>query len=80
MLTKFAWSLICVKIAGQAVDFRIEPVQGSPGVYLQLEGTARLCTSEWEVATYISPQGDSNNVDAIGKYIDCSVPFSTRGI
>jgi hypothetical protein len=57
--------LLCVEIAGQAIDYRIEPVQSSPGVCYQREGTARLYPSQWEVVTYLSLQGDSNNVDTI---------------
>jgi len=64
MFTIFAWSLLCVITMGQCIDFRNEPLQSSPGLYYQCEGTARLYTSEWKVVTFLSLQGASNNVDA----------------
>jgi len=79
MWTIFAWPLLCVVIiAGQDVDFQIEPVQGSPGLQYQSVGTARLYSSEWKVVTYLTLQEASNNVDVIRKYIDFVVAFCTK--
>jgi hypothetical protein len=79
MWTIFAWPLLCVVIiAGQDIDFQIEPVQSSPGLYYQPVSTARLYCSEWKVVTYLSLQGASNNVDAIKKYIDFTVAFCIK--
>jgi len=64
MWTIFAWPLLCVIIAGQGIDFLIEPVQSSPGLCFQGEGTAGLYASEWKVAIYLSLQG-ATNVDAV---------------
>ena len=65
-------------IAGQDIDFRIEPVRSSPGLYYQSVGTARLYSTEWKVVTYLSLEGASNNVDAIRKYIDFTVAFCVK--
>jgi hypothetical protein len=54
MWTVLAWLLLCVINASQGIDFRNEPVQSSPSLYYQCEGTARLYTSEWKVVTYIN--------------------------
>lgn len=78
MWTVLAWLLLGVVIASQGIDFRNEPVQSSPGLYYQSEGTARLYASEWKVVTYINLQGASNNVDAIRKYIDFTVAFCLK--
>lgn len=72
------WPLLCVIIADQGNDFRIEPVQCSPGVYYQHEGTAKLYASEWKVITHLSLRGASNNVDGIGKYVDFTVAFCIK--
>jgi hypothetical protein len=75
----FAWPLLCVIImAGQDIDFRIEPVQSSPGLYYQFVGTARLYSTEWKVVTYLRLEGASDNVDAVWKYIDFTVAFCAK--
>jgi len=56
----FAWPLLCVIIVGQVIDFRIETVQSSPGLYFQHEGTARLYASERKVVICLSLQGAGN--------------------
>jgi hypothetical protein len=67
-----------VIIASQGVDFPIEPVQSSSGLYYQPVGTARIYSTEWRVVTYLSLEGASNNVDAIRKHIEFMVAFYTR--
>jgi len=75
----FAWPILCVVIiAGQDIDFQIEPVQSSPGLYYQSMGTAILYSTEWRVVTCFSLQGASNNVDAVRKYIDFTVAFCIK--
>ena len=73
---------ICVAptiiIAGQDIDFQIEPVQSSPGLYYKPVGTARLYSSEWKDVTYLSLKGASNNVDEIRKYIDFTAAFGVK--
>ena len=79
MWTIFAWPLLCVVIiAGQDIDFQIEPVQSSPGLYYQPVGTARLYSSEWKVVTYLSLKVASDNVDEIRKYIDFTAAFCVK--
>ena len=79
MRTVFAWPLVCVVIiAGQDIDFRIEPVRSSSGLYYQSVGSARLYSTEWKVVTYLSLEGASNNVDAIRKYMDFTVAFCVK--
>jgi len=79
MRTVFAWPLLCVVIiADQDIDFRIEPVRSSPGLYYQSVGTASLYSIEWKVVTYLRLEGASNNVDAIRKYIDFTVDFCVK--
>jgi len=79
MRTVFAWPLLCVVIiAGQDIDFRIEPVRSSSGLYYQSVGSARLYSTEWKVVTYLSLEGASNNVDAIRKYMDFTVAFCVK--
>ena len=70
MWTIFAWPVLCViMIASQNIDFHIEPVQSSPGLYYQPVGTARRYSTEWREVTYLSLQRTSNNVDAIRKHM-----------
>jgi hypothetical protein len=79
MRTVFAWPLLCVIIiADQDIDFQIEPVQSSPGLYYQSVGTTRLYSTEWKVVTYLSLEGASKNVDAVRKYIDFTVAFCAK--
>ena len=43
MWTIFAWPVLCVVIiAGQDIEFQIEPVQNLPVLYYQPVGTSRL--------------------------------------
>jgi hypothetical protein len=79
MWTIFAWPVLCaIIIAGRDVDFRIEQVQNSPGLYYQPVATAKLYSSEWNVVTYLSLQEARNNVDTIRKYIDFAVAFCMK--
>jgi len=54
----FACSLLCVMIMGQGIDFRIEPVQSSPALYYQCEGTARLYAT-WVESSHLSQSARS---------------------
>jgi len=79
MWTIIAWPVLCViTIAGQDIDFQIDPVQSSPGLYFQPVGTARFYSTEWRAVTYLSLQKTSNNVDAIRKRIHFTVAFCVR--
>ena len=73
------WPVLCViVIAGQDIDFQIEPVQSSPGLYYQLVGTASLYSTEWRVVTYLSLQEYNNNVDVIRKHIEFTEAFCVK--
>jgi len=65
-------------LCGPDIDFQIEPMQSSPSLYYQPVGMARLYSTEWRVATYLSLQRESNNVDAVRKHIEFTVAFCVR--
>jgi len=43
---RVARNVCVIIIAGQDIDFQIQPVQSSPGLYYQPVGTARLYYTE----------------------------------
>jgi hypothetical protein len=75
MWAVIAGALIVGIASSGSVDVRNDPIRRSPGLYFLHEAQARLYTSEWRIVTYINLQQASDNVNAIGKYIESTERF-----
>jgi hypothetical protein len=62
-------------MGGGSLDFRIEPIPESPGLYYEHVGEARLSSSEWKILSYINLTQVDTNFDVVKRYAKFTVDF-----
>ena len=73
------WLTACIAcfliLEGGSLDFRLEPISESPGLYYEHVGEARLSTSEWKILSYVNLAQVNTNFDVVKRYAKFTVDF-----
>ena len=68
--------ITCLFIAGgNTLDFRLETIPESPGLYYEYIGEARLSNSVWKILTYVDLSQVDSNFEVVKKYARFTIDF-----
>lgn len=70
-----AWVACFLIVGGGCLDFRLERIPESPGLYYEHVGEARLSTSEWRILSYVDLKQVDVNFDVVKRYAKFTVDF-----
>ena len=64
--------------SAKEIDFSIEKIEDSPGLYYEHKGEAQLYSSEWKVVTYVNLSDIDVKYESLLKYANYTISFCQK--